>query len=65
MSILTLFQSSCPNVSLWTHTTVQFSLPYFSISISLNIILTLLLVSRLYCMSARAKRSIGHEHAAA
>ena len=64
MSILTLFQSSHPNASLWTHTTVQFSLPYFSISIALNIILTLLLISRLYFMSARAKRSIDREHAA-
>ncbi|RPD60192.1 hypothetical protein L226DRAFT_571168 [Lentinus tigrinus ALCF2SS1-7] len=64
MSFLTLYQASRPDASLWTHTTVQFSLPYFSISISLNILLTLLLVGRLYYMSARAKRAIGREHAA-
>ena len=64
MSFLTLYQASRPDASLWTHTTVQFSLPYFSISISLNILLTLLLVGRLFYMSERAKRAIGREHAA-
>ncbi|RDX57160.1 hypothetical protein OH76DRAFT_19488 [Lentinus brumalis] len=64
MSILTLYQASRPTASLWTHTTVQFSLPYFSISIALNILLTLLLVGRLFYMSERAKRAIGREHAA-
>ena len=64
MSFLTLYQASRPDASLWTHTTVQFSLPYFSVSISLNILLTLLLVGRLFYMSERAKRAIGREHAA-
>ena len=45
MSFMTVFQSSRPDASLWTTTTVQFTLPYFTISISLNIILTLLLVA--------------------
>ena len=64
MSFMTIFQSSRPDASLWTTTTVQFTLPYFTISISLNIILTLLLVGRLLYMSHNARRSLGDEHAA-
>lgn len=64
MSILTLYQASRPEASLWTHTTVQFTLPYFTISISLNIILTLLLVGRLLHMSHKARTSLGKQHAA-
>lgn len=62
MSILTLFQASRPDASLWTTVTIQFSLPYFSISIALNVLLTLLLVSRLFYMSVKARRTIGGEH---
>ena len=64
MGILTLFQASRPDASLWTHTTIQFSLPYFSISIALNTLLTLLLVGRLLYMSRKASRSLGQQHAA-
>ncbi|KAI9066255.1 hypothetical protein FKP32DRAFT_1674001 [Trametes sanguinea] len=62
MSIMTLFQSSRPDASLWTKTTVQFSLPYFSISIALNIMLTLLLVARLFYMSWSAGKALSKEH---
>lgn len=61
MSIMSVFQSSRPDASLWTTTTVQFALPYFSISISLNIILTLLLVARLLYMSYSTRKTIGKE----
>ncbi|KAI0749659.1 hypothetical protein C8Q80DRAFT_1101643 [Daedaleopsis nitida] len=64
LSILTLFQASRPDASLWTNTTIQISLPYFSISIALNVLLTLLLVGRLLYMSEQAKRTIGRDHAA-
>ncbi len=64
LSILTLFQASRPESSLWTNTTIVMAVPYFSISVSLNILLTLLLVGRLWYMSERAKRTIGREHAA-
>ncbi|KAI0649022.1 hypothetical protein C8Q79DRAFT_1007597 [Trametes meyenii] len=62
MSIMTLFQSSRPDASLWTTTTVQFSLPYFSISIGLNVMLTLLLVVRLLYMSYTARHTISEDH---
>lgn len=63
MSILSVFQTSRPSASLWTAAGVQFSLPYFSISISLNVMLTLLLVSRLLYMSWELRRTFGADHA--
>ncbi|KAI0359767.1 hypothetical protein OH77DRAFT_1434208 [Trametes cingulata] len=63
MSIMVIVQSSYPNSNLWASTTVQFLLPYFAISISLNVMLTLLLVGRLMYMSYRARQSLGAEHA--
>ncbi|KAM5531778.1 hypothetical protein V8D89_014548 [Ganoderma adspersum] len=62
ISILSVFQASRPTASLWTDTTVQFTVPYFSISIGLNILLTLLLVSRLLYMGYHARRTIGKDH---
>ncbi|KAH9945099.1 uncharacterized protein BXZ73DRAFT_38000 [Epithele typhae] len=62
MSFLTLYQASRPDASLWTHLTVQFTLPYFSISIGLNVLLMLLLVGRLYYMSWNASRTLGRQH---
>lgn len=64
MSIMVIFQSSRPNASLWTTTTVQFTLPYFTISVSLNIILTLLLVGQLLRMSYGLRKTMGKDHAA-
>ena len=65
MSILSVFQSSRPTASLWTSTTVQFTVPYFSISIALNILLTLLLVGRLLYMAYNATQTIGRDHSTA
>ncbi|TBU51881.1 hypothetical protein BD310DRAFT_890234 [Dichomitus squalens] len=64
MSILSVFQSSRPTASLWTSTTVQFTVPYFSISIGLNILLTLLLVGRLLYFGYNTRRAIGSDHLA-
>lgn len=63
MSILTIFQATRPSANLWTHTTVQFTLPYFSLSISLNTLLTLLIVARLLYMSRRMGKTVGRQHA--
>lgn len=64
MSMMVIFQSSRPNASLWTTTTVQFTLPYFIISVSLNIILTLLLVGQLLRMSYGLRKTMCKDHAA-
>ncbi|KAI0667416.1 hypothetical protein C8Q78DRAFT_378708 [Trametes maxima] len=65
MSIMVVIQSSRPNGTLWSSSTVQFTLPYFVFSISLNLMLTLLLVGRLLYMSHRTKKALGAEHGAA
>jgi hypothetical protein len=47
LSILVVFQSSRPNAGLWTQLTVNVTVPYFSISIGLNILMTLAIAGRL------------------
>ena len=59
MGIMTIFQSSQPNANLWTSVTVEFALPYFSISTALNITLTLLICTRLIFHQRKAKRNLG------
>lgn len=59
---MTVFQASRPNANLWTKVTIQFSLPYWSISIALNTLLTLLLVSRLLYMSYNARKALSDDH---
>ncbi|KAH8104315.1 hypothetical protein DFH11DRAFT_1519658 [Phellopilus nigrolimitatus] len=41
LSILTLYQLALPGASLWSKTTVVFALPYWSLTIALNIVMTL------------------------
>ncbi|KAF9464029.1 hypothetical protein BDZ94DRAFT_1308285 [Collybia nuda] len=47
MGVMTLFQSTRPNANLWFALDINFALPYFSISSALNIILTILIITRL------------------
>ena len=44
LSILTLVQSALPGANLWTHLTFSFALPYWSLSIAVNMLLTLLII---------------------
>ena len=47
MGILFVYQTSQPDGSIWEAVAINFGLPYFSISISFNILLTLMIVIRL------------------
>ncbi|KIK54828.1 hypothetical protein GYMLUDRAFT_176591, partial [Collybiopsis luxurians FD-317 M1] len=47
MAIMFLYQSSSPNSNLFVGGAVDFGLPYFALSTSLNILLTLLISARL------------------
>jgi len=47
MGVMFIYQTSQPNSSIWTTIAINFGIPYFSISISLNILLTLMIVTRL------------------
>jgi len=63
LSIITVFQTAQPGASLWTKVTVNFALPYWSLSISLNIIVTLLIAGRLLVVRKALREALGAEHA--
>ena len=56
MGTLLIYQGSQPESSIWTPIAINFGLPYFSISVSLNILLTLMIVTRLllHCRNVHA-----------
>ena len=59
MGIMLLYQTSQPNSSIWNTVAIDFGVPYFSISLSLNIILTLLIVARLALHSRNIRNAMG------
>ena len=65
MGIITLYKSSSPGSNLWANITVDFALPYFTISVALNVVLTLIICfrllwhSRVYSMASPSKGSYG------
>jgi len=61
-SILTLFQAERPGANLWTHTTVQFAVPYWSMTIAINATMTLAIAYRLLSMRRRVTSTLGAEH---
>ncbi|EIW64900.1 uncharacterized protein TRAVEDRAFT_108702 [Trametes versicolor FP-101664 SS1] len=65
MSILTVVQIAQPNLRVLDGNPTRFTDPYFSTSITLTTLLTLLLVGRLVYMSYRAKWYAGSQYAAA
>ncbi|EMD39212.1 hypothetical protein CERSUDRAFT_152269 [Gelatoporia subvermispora B] len=62
LSCLLTIQTALPGGSLWSTNTINFSVPYWSISMSLNIILTLLLVARLLWMRRRISQVLGPQY---
>ena len=60
--ILLTLQASHPKSSLFTKNTLVFSLPYFALSMSLNVLLTVLLIWRLIYMRHQLKKSLGSDH---
>lgn len=58
-----LFQLSQPNANLWTTTAVNFAIPYWSISTSLNILVTSLIVLRLLAIRSRTRAALSRYHA--
>ncbi|PCH37191.1 hypothetical protein WOLCODRAFT_140757 [Wolfiporia cocos MD-104 SS10] len=62
MSILFMIQVAQPDSSLWAQGTINFGLPYWSLSMSLNIILMLMIVSRLLYLRHQIAATLGGEH---
>lgn len=59
MGIMLLYQTSQPNSSIWNNVAIDFGVPYFSISLSLNILLTLLIVGRLALHRRNVRSAMG------
>lgn len=63
LSILTIYQTSQPGASLWSQTAVAFAVPYWSLSIALNILVTLIIVYRLLSLTKQVKMALSPSHA--
>ena len=59
MGIILLYQASQPDKDLWNTVAVNFGLPYFSISIAFNILLTLMIIIRLVLHSRKVNMAMG------
>lgn len=62
MGCMLLFQLTQPNANLWSQTTVNFGIPYWSISASLNILVTSLIVAKLYLIRRRTRAVLSTHH---
>jgi len=63
MSILTIYQTAQPGASLWSQSAVSFAVPYWSLSISLNILVTIGIVYRLISMMKKVRTALSKSHA--
>ena len=59
MGVTFLYQTSQPDSSIWNVVVIDFGLPYFSISIGLNILLTLMTVVRLILHARNTRAAMG------
>ncbi|PSS28486.1 hypothetical protein PHLCEN_2v2967 [Hermanssonia centrifuga] len=62
LSIVSVYQIAKPGDNIWSDTTISFGIPYMALSISLNIVLTLLIVARLMYISNTVRTVLGAEH---
>src|ERR1700753_2680043 len=62
MGTLLLTQLAQPDNNLWVRSSLNFALPYWSLSIALNCIVTVMIVFRLLYIRKQVKRTIGDEH---
>lgn len=62
MGVILLFQLTQPQANLWTKTTLNFGIPYWSISAGLNILVTSLIVARLYFIRRKTRAVLSSSH---
>jgi hypothetical protein len=62
LAICFVLQAALPQSSLFARQTLRFSLPYFSLLMSLNIALTLLLAIRLFYIRWQIVKVLGEEY---
>lgn len=56
---LVLYRSSRPGAHLWTKTTVDFGVPYFSLSVALNVLITMMISIRLLMFRHSLRKALG------
>lgn len=61
--MLSVAQTAQPNATLWSNGVLNFTVPFFSLSMGLNIFLTLLLILRLLYMRHKIRTSVGAQYA--
>lgn len=59
MGIMLIYQTSQPDSSIWNTVAINFGVPYFAISLALNMLLTLLIVMRLAMHSRNIRNAMG------
>ncbi|OSX62091.1 hypothetical protein POSPLADRAFT_1181307 [Postia placenta MAD-698-R-SB12] len=62
LSVLVVVQLALPDGSLWTGPAYKIDLAYWATSMSLSMLLTLLLVSRLFWLRRKLIKAMGKEH---
>ncbi|KAK7688206.1 hypothetical protein QCA50_008576 [Cerrena zonata] len=62
LGILSSIQTAQPDASLWSDGVLNFSVPFFSLSMALNIFLTLLLILRLLYMRHKIQSTVGVQY---
>ena len=62
MGIISLFQLTQPDANLWTKTTVNFGIPYWSISVGLNILVMTLIIAHLMVIRQRTHAVLSSNH---
>ncbi|KAJ7602491.1 hypothetical protein DFH06DRAFT_1311448 [Mycena polygramma] len=63
LGIMLLFQASRPNATLWTKTTVNFGIPYYTITAALNVLITAMIATRLLLYRWTLHKVLGTERA--
>ncbi|CCM06539.1 uncharacterized protein FIBRA_08813 [Fibroporia radiculosa] len=63
LSAFFVYQAARPDSSLWAQNSFNFGLAYWALTMSLNIILTLMLVVRLFIIRRQVKSTLGADHA--
>lgn len=62
MGVILLFQLTQPFANLWSTTSTNFAIPYWSISIGLNVLVTTMIVGRLYFIRRRTRAVLSNTH---
>lgn len=64
MGIMLIDQTAQPHDRFWDSITVNFGVPYFSISLAINVILTIMIVIRLILHSRNIRNAMGAQDGA-